>query len=314
VIGYLFRRLLATIGVLVGMSLITFALVALAPGDPAATVLEQRSGGVAPSAAALEAYRRELGLDAPAPVQYFRWLGAALRGDLGTSYRSSLPVAAEIAARLPATLTLALAGMAFAILIGVPLGTAAALRPGSMLDQASRLLAAAGTAMPGYVLALLLIWLFSVALGWLPAFGAGSLRHLVLPSIALAAGAAPPIARLTRAAVLDALDADHVRTARAKGLHERRIVVAHVLRNALIPIVTALGISAGNLLGGAVIIEQIFSWPGVGKYAVDAIFLRDYPVIQGVVLYLALVFAVVNLLVDLIYSRLDPTVTIIREA
>ncbi|MCG8351356.1 MAG: ABC transporter permease [Chloroflexales bacterium] len=303
------NRIAALALVLWGISLIAFTLTTIAPGDPAFSLLEAQSGGATPSAEAVEAYRVQLGLDAPAPVRYLRWLANALQGNLGFSYRSGQPVAVEIANRLPATLTLALVSLGLAVLVGVPLGVFAAIRRGSIIDLLSRLLAIGGAALPSYILSLGLVWLFAVTLGWLPAFGAGTWRHLALPTLALASGVTTQIARLTRASMLDVLGKDYVRTARAKGLHEQGIVTRHVLRNALLPVVTALGVNAGNLLSGAVIVERIFSWPGIGKYAVDAIFLRDYPVIQGVVVYFAVVFVGLNLLVDVAYRWLDPQIS-----
>jgi peptide/nickel transport system permease protein len=304
--SFIVERLAGLAGILLGISLVTFALANVAPGDPAAILLELQNPGVSPSREAVALYREQLGLDDPAPLRYLRWLGDALRGDLGVSYRTGTPVAEEIAARLPGTLLLAGVSLALAILVGVPLGVLAALRRRSAWDLASRLLALAGAALPSYVLSLLLVLVFAVLLGWLPAFGSGTPQHLVLPALALALGVVTQIMRLTRASVLEVLGQDYVRTARAKGLREASVVRGHVLRNALLPVATAVGVSAGNLLSGAVIVETIFSWHGVGKYAVDAIFLRDYPVVQGVVLYLAVMFVLVNALVDISYRWIDP--------
>ncbi|KAB8144350.1 ABC transporter permease [Chloroflexia bacterium SDU3-3] len=308
-IGYLFRRLLATAGVLLGISALAFGLSALAPGDPAEILLVMRMEGSTPSKAAIESFRHELGLSQPAPLRYTRWLARTAQGDLGTSYRSGRPVAAEIAARLPATLALAASSMALAALVGVPLGVLAAIQRGGVIDRAGLALATLGASMPSYLLALLLVLLFAAALGWLPAFGYGTPRHMVLPSVALAAGVATTVLRLVRASMLEALRQDYVRLARAKGLAEWRVVGGHVLRNAAAPIITALAMSAGRLLSGAVVVERIFAWPGVGRYAVDAISARDYPVIQGVMVYMAAIFALVNLLADLLCGWLDPRIT-----
>jgi len=260
------------------------------------------------------ALRHQLRLDDWLPLRYGRWLLGAMRGDLGVSYRSGKPIIKELRQRLPATLMLAGASLALAVSMGIPLGIAAAVWHGSPLDGLSRLLAPLGAVVPSYVLALLLILLFSVKLGWLPAIGYGSPKHLILPAIALAAGVSAQLMRLTRASLLEVLKQDYVRTARAKGMSEGVVIVVHALKNALLPVVTVLGISLGHLLSGAVIVETIFGWPGVGKYAVDAIFLRDYPVIQGFVLYMAVIFLLVNLAVDMAYRRLDPRLHFGRQA
>jgi len=300
------ERLIGLVGILFGISLVSFGLGQLAPGDPATILLELQNPGVPPLAEAVAAYRIKLGLDAPAPLRYLRWLGGTLQGDLGVSYRTGHPVAAEIAARLPGTVLLTVTSLLIAIIVGVPLGIIAALRRGSLWDLCSRGIALVGATVPAYLLSMLLVLVFAVWLGWLPAFGTGSLAHLVLPGIALAAGVVTQLSRLTRATMLEILDQEYVRTARAKGLAEHVVVWRHVLRNALLPILTVTGVSVGNLLSGAVIVETLFSWFGIGKYAIDAIFLRDYPVVQGVVLYLAVVFVVINFVVDLAYAWLDP--------
>lgn len=300
------ERLAGLIGVLLCISVVTFGLANAAPGDPATILLELQNPGVTPSREAVALYRTQLGLDDPAPLRYVRWLSGVLRGDLGVSYRSGAPVAAEIAERLPGTLLLAGASLALALAVGLPLGLLSATRPGSAWDLASRAVGLAGATLPSYVVSFLLVLLFAVLLGWLPAFGSGTPQHLVLPATALAAGVVAPIMRLCRASMLDALHGEYVRTARAKGLAEHAIVRVHALRNALLPVVTILGISAGNLLSGAVIVETIFSWHGIGKYAVDAIFLRDYPVIQGVVLYMAAAFVLISFAVDVAHHQIDP--------
>lgn len=303
---YLARRLAILPLVLLGVSLLTFSLLNLAPGDPAETVLRIQQPGSEPPREAVLALRHELGLDEPGPLRYGRWLLGAVRGDLGASYRSRTPITEELRQRLPATLVLAGSSLALAVSTGVPVGILAAVRRGSWLDVLTRPLALLGAAVPSYVLALVLILLFAVNLQWLPAVGFGQPRHLILPTIALAAGASAQLLRLTRASLLEVLGEPYIRTARAKGLREQAVILVHALRNALLPIITVLGVSLGHLLGGAVIVETIFGWPGVGKYAVDAIFLRDYPVVQGFVLYLALTFTTVNLVVDMAYRWLDP--------
>jgi peptide/nickel transport system permease protein len=303
---YLMRRLFTLPLLLFGISVISFALLNLAPGDPAGILLRLQQPGTEPPREAVLALRQELGLNDPLPLRYGRWLLGALRGDLGKSYRSGEAVAAELVQRLPATLLLAGTSLALATLIGIPLGVFAAVWRGSPVDGLSRLLALLGAAVPSYFLALLLILIFGVTLQWLPTIGYGSLPQLVLPALTLAVGSSAQLMRLTRASMLEVVQQDYVRTARAKGLRERRVIGAHALKNALLPVVTVLGMNLGYLLGGTVIVETIFSWPGVGKYAIDAIFLRDYPVIQGFVLYMAVIFLLVNLLVDMTYRWLDP--------
>ncbi len=304
--GYAARRLLTLPFLLLGISIVSFTLLNLAPGDPAYIILKQQNPGDEPPREAVLALRQELHLDDPSPLRYGRWLIAAVRGDLGKSYRSGTPIGKELGRRLPATVMLTGVSLALAVFIGIPLGITSAVWRGSLLDGLSRLLALMGAAVPSYVLALMLILLFAVKLHLLPAIGYGSPKHLILPAIALAAGTSAQLMRLTRASVLEVVRQDYLRTARAKGLPERVVIGRHALRNALLPVVTVLGVSLGHLLGGTVIVETIFGWPGVGKYAVDAIFARDYPVIQGFVLYMALIFLLVNLMVDLAYRWLDP--------
>jgi peptide/nickel transport system permease protein len=303
---YLMRRLFTVPLLLFGISLISFTLLNLAPGDPARILLRLQQPGTEPPREAVLALRQELGLDDPLPLRYGRWLLGAVSGDLGKSYRSGQPVVVELAQRLPATLMLAGASLALAVLIAIPLGVFAAVRPGSPVDGLSRLLALLGAAVPSYLLALLLILVFGVTLQWLPTIGYGNLQQLVLPALALAAGSSAQLMRLTRASMLEVVQQDYVRTARAKGLREQRVIGVHAFKNALLPVITVLGMNLGYLLGGTVIVEIIFSWPGVGKYAIDAIFLRDYPVIQGFVLYMAVIFLLVNLMVDMTYRWLDP--------
>ena len=303
---YLARRLLTLPLLLVGISVISFLLLNFAPGDAAEITLRRQNNGIAPSREAVAALRWELGLDAPLPVQYVRWLSRTLRGDLGESYRSGDSIAAELARRLPATGLLAASSLALAVAVGLPLGLVAAIKPGSWLDVASRLLALVGAAVPSYVLALVLMLVFAVRLDWLPATGYGGPQNLVLPALALSFGVLAQLMRLTRASMLETLGQDYLRTARAKGLKERAVVGRHALKNALLPVITVTGTSAGHLLGGGVIIETIFGWPGVGQFVVVGIIQRDYPVVQGFVLYLALIFLLVNLLVDVTYRWVDP--------
>lgn len=304
--SYLRRRLLTLPPLLLGVSLITFLLLNFAPGDAAEITLLRQNGGIAPPREAIEALRQELGLDSPLPVRYISWLAGAVRGDLGESYRTGNSIAGELARRLPATLLLASVSLALAVAAGIPLGVLAALKRGSWVDTGSRLLALLGAAVPSYVLALLLMLLFAVKLDWLPAIGYGSPKNLVLPALALSVGVMAQLMRLTRATMLETLGQDYMRTARAKGLGEAGVVWRHGLKNALLPVITVIGTSTGHLLGGAVIIETIFGWPGVGQFVVVGISQRDYPVVQGFVLYLAVIFLMVNLAVDLAYGWLDP--------
>ncbi|MEK7817012.1 MAG: nickel ABC transporter permease [Actinomycetota bacterium] len=304
--AYVTRRLAILPVLLLGISIISFILLNLAPGDPADILLRLQQPGTEPPREAVLALRQELRLDDPLPLRYGRWLLGAVQGDLGKSYRGGKPIMKELWQRLPATLMLAGASLTLSVAVAIPLGTIAAVWRNSWLDGLSRLLALLGAAVPSYVMALLLILLFAVKLHWLPAIGYGGPRQLILPAIALAFGVSAHLMRLTRASLLEVLHQDYVRTARAKGLSERAVIGVHVLKNALLPVITVLGMSLGHLLGGAVIVETIFGWPGIGKYAVDSIFLRDYPVIQGVVLYMAVIFLMVNLAVDFSYRWLDP--------
>ena len=304
---YITRRLLLLVPIWLGITLMAFGLGRLAPGDPARLIAERQADGLA-TPAQIERVREEYGLNDPLPLQYARWVGNALRGDLGVSFKTGGPVLEELARRFPATLELAVYGMCVGILLALPLGIQAAVRRGSAVDHASRLVALAGASLPSFWLAFLLIIVFAVQLRMLPVAGRGTARHLVLPAVTLGFALAAPLTRLTRSSMLEVLGEDFVRTARAKGLHERGVVIQHALRNALIPVVTVAGMSFGHLLGGAVIVETVFAWPGVGKLVVDSIFDRDYPLIQGYVLFMGTVFVLINLLVDLLYVWLDPRV------
>lgn len=300
--SYLVRRVLLVIPVLLGVSVIVFGIMHLTPGDPARLIL----GESAPRES-LEALRETLGLNEPIYVQYGIWMGNILRGDFGRSIRSNRPVAAEILDRLPATIELAVLATLLSIVIGLPLGVLSATRPNSMLDHSVSFVAFAGLAMPVFWQALMLMLLFSVLLGWLPASGRQADWHYyVLPVITLGTSAVAAITRMTRATMLEVLGQDYVRTARSKGVEGRRVIYLHALRNAMIPVATVIGLQFGGLLSGAVITETIFSWPGIGRLAVDAIRAKDFPVVQGVVMVFALIYALVNLAVDLLYAYLDP--------
>lgn len=310
--SYVARRAAALIPVWILISLFAFSLANLAPGDPAELFL-RRQTGEAPSAEAVALLRSELGLDAAFPVRYARWLGDAVTGDLGISYRTGSPVASELRERFGVTLELAVPAFLLAILIGLPIGVLAAVRRNSMLDHATRVAALIGSSMPGYWLGYVLILALAVNFGLFPVAGRGDWRHLALPALTLALGAAAGLARLTRSSILDVLGDDYVRTARSKGSSEPRVVWRHAFRNALIPVVTVLGISFGHLVAGAAIVETVFAWPGLGKHVIDSIYDRDYPTIQGFVLFTGTVFVVINLVVDLLYVWLDPQVRLAKR-
>ena len=266
----------------------------------------RQNGGEAPSHEAVQVLRQDLGLNDALPIRYGRWAYLAVRGDLGESYRTGGSIAAELFHRLPATLLLAATALALAVLAGIPLGVMAAVKRGTWLDSVCRVLALVGAAVPNYVMAPALMLLFAVKLHWLPAVGYGSLENLILPAVALSFGTMAQLMRLTRASLLEVLSQDYIRTARAKGLSDTTVVWRHGLKNALLPVITVLGTSMGYLLSGAVIIETIFGWPGIGQFVVTGISQRDYPVVQGFVLYVAVIFLFVNLAVDVSYRFLDP--------
>lgn len=304
---YALRRLVYLIPVWLGISFVAFALANLTPGNPARLSL-QRQLGRQPTAEEVAQMQAELGLDEPFLVRYVRWLGDALTGDLGTSYRTGESVLSALADRFPNTVQIALLGLVVALLLALPLGVFAAVWRNSAVDHLSRAVALLGASMPSYWVAYLLILLFAVRLHVLPVAGRGTWQHLVLPSVTLGLAASASLMRLTRSEMLEVLGQDFVRTGRAKGLQERTIVVGHALRNALIPVTTVAGMRFAGLLGGAVIVETIFAWPGIGKYALDSIYDRDYPVIQGFVVFMGTVFLLVNLLVDLLYGLIDPRI------
>jgi len=288
--------------VAVGVSLVVFALVHLS-GDP---VLLMVSSDAPPDVVATT--RRALGFDRPLAEQFARYLTHAVRGDLGVSLRSNRPVTALIAERLPATVELTVAALVIAVVVAVPAGIVSAVKRGSVIDRLAMVGAVAGQAVPIFWLALLLIAFFGVRLRWLPVYGHGSLAHLVLPAVSLSTIVLGRLARLVRSSMLEVLGQDYVRTARAKGLAEPRVLAGHALKNAAIPIVTLLGLQFAQLLGGAVVTETIFAWPGIGRLVVEAIFNRDFPVVQGVVLVVSLIFVAVNMLVDLAYAAIDPRI------
>ena len=301
-IGYLTRRVLGAAYVLIGVAAIVFVILHLT-GDPAAVMMPPES-----TSAELQAFRHLHGFDRPLVVQFGAFAWAAVRGDFGDSLRHGTPALGLALERLPASGELAFVALAFAVAVAVPIGIVAALRRNTALDFAARVFALVGQSMPVYWLGIVLVLVFAVQLGWLPTGGIGGPSHLILPAITLGLFTMAKIMRLTRAAMLEILRADFLRTARAKGVGPLRLIVHHALRNAWLPIVTVIGIELGTLLSQAIITETIFSWPGVGRLAVQAIYDRDYPVVEVVVLLSASVFVVVNLLVDLSYAALDPRI------
>ncbi len=310
---FLARRLLHLGPVLLGVSLIVFLVLHLAPGDPAEVML-----GANANKEDLDSLRTQLGLDQPLHVQYFTWISHVARGDLGRSLWMKRPVLGEVLERLKATILLTGSALLLSTVGGIALGIASATRANSLLDRLSGVASLFGASMPVFWLGIVLMVIFSLWLGWLPAsgmyapYGGGGLRdllsHLILPAVTLAAASVTIIARLTRATMLETLGQDYVRTARAKGLGERVVVWRHALKNALIPIVTVVGVQAGYLLGGAVLTETVFAWPGVGTLVVQGILARDMPLVQGGVLVIALSFVLVNLAVDTLYAWLDPRI------
>lgn len=328
---YLTKRLLTAILVLFGVSIVVFGFVRLIPGDPASVMLGERA-----TPESIARVRTQLGLDRPIYEQYLIFLTNALRGDLGKSVLRQEPVTSEIVRRFPATVELAFCAILFALAVGIPAGIISAVKRNSWFDGSSMLLALIGVSMPVFWLGLMLIFLFAVVLHWLPSGGrlaAGTqftpitnlllldtllrgdipiffqaTRHLILPAIALGTIPMALIARMTRSSMLEVLNQDYVRTGRAKGLRERNVILRHALRNALLPIITVVGLQVGILLSGAILTETVFSWPGIGRWLVDAIYSRDYPIVQGVTLFIAIIFVVVNLTVDILYAWVDPRV------
>jgi ABC-type dipeptide/oligopeptide/nickel transport system permease component len=298
--GYLVRRLALSLVAMLGVITIVFVLLHVS-GDPASLLVTQDA-----TRQDIERMRHAYGLDRPLTVQYARFIGRVAHGDLGYSYRQGLPVTELIADHIGATFKLALASLAVAIVFGVALGMTAAVRRGSAIDTAAMTVAVLGTSMPSFWLGLLFIIVFGVKLGWLPVSGYGSLDHLVMPAFVLGGFYAAQVGRLTRASLLEVLAQDYIRTGRAKGLRARVVLFKHALRNAALPVLTVLGLSFGQMLGGAIVVESIFAWPGMGRLAVQAVLGRDFPVVQGVAIVGAAVFLAVNMAVDLVYGWVDP--------
>ncbi len=301
---YILKRLMALLPVMIGVSLLIFSLLAMTPGDPAKMVL-----GPDADDAAIKIFRTELGLDDPFFVRYGRFLYKAVaEGDIGRSYSTNRPVAKEIATVFPTTLKLAFLAVLIAVVVGIPFGIICAVKQYSVLDTVTMILAMVGVSMPNFWLGVLLILFFSVHLGWLPSSGFDTLSAMILPSVTLASNTLAIITRTTRSSMLEVVKSDYIRTARAKGQKESVVIWKHALGNALIPIITIVGIQFGHLLGGAILTESVFSIPGLGRLMVDGIKSRDYPIVQGGVLYIALMFALINLFVDLLYAWVDPRI------
>ena len=301
--AFILRRLLLAIPTLFGVLVVAFLLLYVAPGDPVMAMVGERA-----DEATIARLRAELRLDDPLPVQFGHYVGGIVKGDLGKSYITNRPIRKDILERFPKTLQLAGAAMLLATVLGVTLGVLSGRFPGSVIDRFGLAIAYLGISFPVYWVGLLLILLFAVTLHWLPPSGFGGIRYLALPALALGMRSIAFLARMTRSAMLDALGADYVRTARAKGLSEFVVVSRHALRNAMIPIITVLGLDFGAYLTGSILTETIFSWPGLGRYVVNAIARRDLPAIQGSVLFLSAVFVLVNLITDVAYAKADPRV------
>ena len=312
--GYIARRVLLTVPVVLGVTLAVFLMLHFLPGDPVLMMLTEPASGVAPMTAEISAemytnMRREMGLDQPLSVQYGRFLLNAGRGNLGKSFRSGEPVLDEILRNLPHTIVLTIASLGIAVLVGFFLGMVAAVKFGTWVDRLTMSISVVGVSMPSFWLGIMLLLVFSLHLRLLPAVGdSADWRSLVLPAVALGFSSSAIIARLVRTSLIEVMQLDFVRTARAKGAHEWVVIFKHVLRNALIPVVTVIGLQFGSLLGGTVVVETVFARPGIGSIAVGGIFNKDFPVVQGVVLFSALIYVLVNLVVDISYAWLDPRI------
>lgn len=304
--SYIIRRFFMVIPILLGVATIVFALMFIVPGDPARLLMGQHG-----DEKTLATIRHELGLDRPMYVQYGKFIARLARGDFGVSYRQRRPVAEIIRERFPATAKLAVASMVIAVIFGMAAGIIAAVYRNTVLDWLVMIFSLTGISMPVFWLGMMLILVFAAGLGWLPVGGygrSGDLRHIILPALSLAAVSVGYIARMTRSSMLEVIGKDYIRTARAKGLTNSAVILRHALRNAFIPVITIIGINFASLLGGAVATETVFAWPGLGRATVDAIRVRDLPVVEGCVMFLAFVFVIANLLVDLSYAWLDPRI------
>ena len=305
---YVLKRLAMMIPVLLGVTFVVFFILALTPGDPAKMILGEQA-----SQEAIDALHEEMGLDDPILVRYGRYVTGVLRGDLGKSYKSNLPVFSQIMERFPNTVILAASAMIIALIIGIPIGVLSARKQYTLVDNVSTVIGLLGVSMPTFWLGLLLVMLFSLKLGWLPSSGMGEgfgplMKSLILPAFTLGTSSAATIMRMTRSSMLEVLRQDYIDTARAKGLKESKVVTRHMLKNALVPIITVTGLQFGNLLGGATLTETIFSWPGLGRLMVDSIKTKDMPMVLGAVLFLAIMYSFVNLFVDILYAYVDPRI------
>ena len=306
---YIIKRLILLIPILFLVTLISFSLLFIIPGDPAETILTGPGGGADPKA--VEEFRIKMGLDKPIYIQYFTWLNDIRHGNLGYSYRSKRPVIETILSSFHATLKLAIVSLIISLMISIPLGIISAIKQYSAIDNVSMAGALLGVSMPNFWQGLLLILLFAVTLGWLPVAGYGDhgdLEHMILPAITLGTSSAAITTRLMRSTMLETINQDYIQAARAKGLSERVVIGKHALKNALIPVVTMIGLNFAYLLDGSVVVETIFAWPGIGLLMVESIYLRDYPMIQGCILFVAIIFIFVNLMVDILYTYLDPRI------
>ena len=302
-VNYILKRLLGLLPTLLIVAALVFLFVHLLPGDPA-----RLAAGPEADAETVRIIREDLGLDLPLHQQFWRFVSHAVQGDFGTSLRSKRPVSVEIAERFMPTFWLTVAAMGWSVLLGLVIGTVSAVWRNRWPDRLGMTLAITGISFPSFALGMLLMQMFSVHLGWLPTVGADTWRHYILPSLTLGAGVAAVMARFTRSSFIDILKEDYVRTARAKGLNEFVVVVKHSLRNALIPVVTMMGLQFGFLLGGSIVVEKVFNWPGMGRLLVDAVEMRDFPVIQAEVLLFSLEFILINLVVDVLYAVINPTI------
>lgn len=307
-IRYILRRLLLLVPVMLVASFLSFSILFLSPGDPAELILRRLSQDI-PTAEQVTAFNAAHGLDQPLPIQYLWWLSDVFQGDMGLSLMTGEPVFREYRQRFGPTVELFLLAQVVSIIIAFPLGILSAVRANSKIDHICRLTALSGMSVPNFWLALLLIYFFAVKFRWLPAFGYGHSEHIILPVLTLGIAGAMSLMRLTRTSLLEVLRLDYVKMARSKGLREKVVITKHVLRNALIPVVTAIGIHLGHMTTGTVIIETIFAWPGIGSFLVQAVEARDFPVVQGFVLMSALIFVLLNLAVDILYVYLDPRIT-----
>ena len=306
-IQYLFNRLLQAVPVLLGV-IITFELMYIIPGDPVVSMVGERY-----SEETVQQLRQELHLDDPLPLQFLRYVGNVLQGNFGNSFITGEPVAALIIEKFPNTMMLAITAMFFAILIGLTAGIMSSVHPGSFMDRGIMVLALAGISAPVFWVGLILVLVVGVMLQWLPPTGFGGIEYLILPALTLGLRSAAYLARLTRATMLDVLSHDYIRTARSKGLPEWKVFIKHAFPNTLIPVITIIGTDFGSYLSGAVLTESIFGWPGIGRLALEAIMKRDFPVIQGTVLFMAIMFVLMNVLVDLLYGVVDPRIRLERS-